>query len=122
MGDWRQQAACVGMDFELFWAAGRGYTPIEGIRVCLGCPVRLECLHYALTQTAEDDAGVWGGTTERSRRDVREGRMTLAEALERGEQAAEQRTHIEQVAEDEPWLLYVVPDDHRRQHERPRDA
>ncbi|MFC4330840.1 WhiB family transcriptional regulator [Streptomyces andamanensis] len=34
--------------------------------VCYRCPVRMECLSYALDQRME--YGVWGGMTERERR------------------------------------------------------
>jgi WhiB family redox-sensing transcriptional regulator len=34
--------------------------------VCLGCPVRMECLAEALDNKIE--FGVWGGMTERERR------------------------------------------------------
>lgn len=34
-------------------------------RVCAGCPVRLECLEWAIQR---NEIGVWGGTTEDERR------------------------------------------------------
>ncbi|RJQ77830.1 WhiB family transcriptional regulator [Pseudonocardiaceae bacterium YIM PH 21723] len=37
-------------------------------RVCAGCPVRRSCLQYALHH---DVQGVWGGTTEDERRQMR---------------------------------------------------
>jgi WhiB family redox-sensing transcriptional regulator len=38
----------------------------EARRVCLGCPVRFECLAHALDNRIE--WGVWGGMTEYERR------------------------------------------------------
>jgi hypothetical protein len=35
---------------------------------CTGCPVRTECLEYALATNSAD--GIWGGTTERERRAI----------------------------------------------------
>jgi WhiB family redox-sensing transcriptional regulator len=45
-------------------------------RVCADCPVKTECLEYALANRI--DHGVWGGTSERERR-----RILKARARER---------------------------------------
>lgn len=37
-------------------------------RYCAGCPVRTECLSYAL---ANDEQGIWAGTTERQRNSMK---------------------------------------------------
>ena len=41
-------------------------------RICAVCPVRIECLEYALE--AGEQHGVWGGTSERERRRIRRAR------------------------------------------------
>lgn len=46
-----------------------------GKRVCDGCPVRVECLDYALT--ANEREGVWGGLTPRERAKVRRERRRM---------------------------------------------
>jgi len=62
---WRDSAVCAQTDPELFFP-DKGLRPREAKVVCARCPVRTECLTYAL---AHDRAyGVWGGTTERERR------------------------------------------------------
>ncbi|MEU6769568.1 WhiB family transcriptional regulator [Streptomyces sp. NPDC046853] len=43
--------------------------------VCSGCPVRTECLVYALDSRVEH--GVWGGLTERERRALLRRRPTV---------------------------------------------
>jgi WhiB family redox-sensing transcriptional regulator len=40
--------------------------------LCRTCPLVSPCLEYALT--TRQDYGVWGGTTERERRDLRRAR------------------------------------------------
>jgi len=45
-------------------------------RVCVDCPVRAECLEYALFHHIEH--GVWGGTSERERRRITRRRRTEA--------------------------------------------
>lgn len=71
---WRERAACRGLDPGLFHPE-RGplaEAQTDAARaVCGGCVVRMTCLLVAL----EDPTclGVWGGTSERQRRRMREG-------------------------------------------------
>ena len=66
-GDWESQAACRNADSELFFAPG-GIQEHRAKAVCRSCPVRWECLAYALRHRVEH--GLWGGLTERERRKV----------------------------------------------------
>ena len=45
-------------------------------RICESCPVRGQCLEYALEQRVEH--GVWGGCSERERRRILKRRRTTA--------------------------------------------
>ena len=70
--DWRQRAACAGMDPSdadlIFYPAGaRGLDPYVSARqVCAGCPVQAECLASALAEEARPSrmrgraGGRWG--------------------------------------------------------------
>ncbi|MEU8034261.1 WhiB family transcriptional regulator [Streptomyces sp. NPDC049099] len=61
---WREDAACRSAHpYELF-VDGPGQKRAK--TVCIGCPVRTECLAEALDNRIE--FGVWGGMTERERR------------------------------------------------------
>jgi WhiB family redox-sensing transcriptional regulator len=58
------------------------FFPSDGVgverarRICAECPVKAECLEYALTYRI--DHGVWGGCSERERRRMlRRRRVTL---------------------------------------------
>jgi len=64
-GDWRASARCAQDDPELFFPE-KGKRSRDARAVCADCPVRAECLKYALAQGRV--YGVWGGTTERERR------------------------------------------------------
>jgi WhiB family redox-sensing transcriptional regulator len=66
--DWRAFAACSGKDPDLFFAPGAIEHKMAK-RICRGCPVRMECLAYAMEEPV--DHGVWGGMTERERRRYR---------------------------------------------------
>lgn len=63
MNRWRARARCKGMSGLMFDPDQTGLART----VCADCPVRAECLGFALDQ--EIDAGVWAGTTfaERTR-------------------------------------------------------
>lgn len=70
--DWRDDAACRTYDPELFFPVSAENTPpgraqyAEAKSVCVACPVRSDCLTYALA--AGLDHGVFGGTTPHERR------------------------------------------------------
>lgn len=70
---WRQKAACLDEDPELFFpigTTGRALDQIEEAKaVCQHCPVIQECLKWALD--TNQDAGVWGGMSEEQRRTLR---------------------------------------------------
>ncbi|GGM65709.1 transcriptional regulator WhiB [Longimycelium tulufanense] len=63
-GDWRIRAACRDEDPDTLFV--RGAEQRKAKVICLGCPVRTECLAEALDSRIE--FGVWGGMTERERR------------------------------------------------------
>ena len=61
--DWAKDAACRGMDTNLFYANhGKKYAKVR--LVCESCPVFAQCLDWALTSESE---GMWAGTTELER-------------------------------------------------------
>jgi WhiB family transcriptional regulator, redox-sensing transcriptional regulator len=71
--DWRDSAACRGTDTDLFfpdWAVGTAKQGIEQAkRLCRDCPVRAQCLDWALDRGVA--FGIWGGFTEDERRTIR---------------------------------------------------
>src|SRR5690242_8005745 len=73
--EWRDRAACRDTNPELFFPIGTTGLAIDQIdaarAVCAQCPVMSECLEFALATNQE--AGVWGGTTEDERRKLRKG-------------------------------------------------
>jgi WhiB family redox-sensing transcriptional regulator len=64
VNDWAVDAACRGADPDSLFVQGAAQNRAKA--VCLGCPVRTECLADALDHRIE--FGVWGGLTERERR------------------------------------------------------
>jgi WhiB family redox-sensing transcriptional regulator len=72
---WQAEAACRGMDQRPFFIE-RGERGSTAKAVCRVCPVRSECLEYALV--AGEKFGVWGGLTEQERKRVRGQRWRAA--------------------------------------------
>lgn len=72
---WMDRAACAVVDVELF-SPGRGVPVAPAKKVCADCPVRPECLAYALDEGIK--FGVWGGASERERRKLRRQRREAA--------------------------------------------
>ncbi len=73
--EWMLGARCREMDpSEFFPSDGVGVEVAR--RVCEDCPVRTDCLEYALTYRI--DHGVWGGASERERRRILHRRRGLS--------------------------------------------
>jgi WhiB family redox-sensing transcriptional regulator len=73
---WRKQGACVRVSptsaflTDVFFCEGHENEKRRVARaVCGGCPVKQECLDYALRH--HEKFGIWGGLTERERRRYR---------------------------------------------------
>jgi len=84
--NWRSAAACLLADPDLFFpisAAGPAERQVMRAKtICGGCPVREECLKFALSH--ELSYGIWGGTTPEDRqRDRRRKRRAAASAAKR---------------------------------------
>lgn len=72
---WRAQGACRRPEFPLwmFFPARGDVRMLRAAKaVCARCPVHVECLDFAV-QT--NSLGVWGGTSEKERRDLRRGQI-----------------------------------------------
>lgn len=67
--DWRYSAACRDVDPELFYPAGTDGPALLQIAkaktVCRHCPVRAQCLAWAMANS--ELYGVWGGMSEDER-------------------------------------------------------
>jgi WhiB family redox-sensing transcriptional regulator len=71
--NWQHAAACRGEDSSYFFAPGYFERRSEKLAreavakaICARCPVRDECLEFALQ--VRDPHGVWGGLNEMERR------------------------------------------------------
>ncbi len=71
--DWRKDAICRDTDPDLFFpvgTTGQALIQIDRAReVCGQCPASTDCLQFALE--TNQDAGIWGGTSEEERRQMR---------------------------------------------------
>jgi WhiB family redox-sensing transcriptional regulator len=65
---WLDQAACAKTNPDLFFpprGVGRRSKHAQAAKeICAGCPVRRDCLQWALDN---DEVGIWGGLTQRER-------------------------------------------------------
>jgi WhiB family transcriptional regulator, redox-sensing transcriptional regulator len=89
--DWSAQAACRATDPDALFVQGAAQNRAKAL--CLGCPVRTECLADALDNRIE--FGVWGGMTERERRALlrrRAGVTSWRALLQVAREQFEQRT------------------------------
>lgn len=74
---WRQHAACRGTDnYTWYPDQGDSITATKARQVCNSCPVRLDCLAYAVV--ANEPFGIFGGCTERERRTIRKRLLAIS--------------------------------------------
>jgi WhiB family redox-sensing transcriptional regulator len=67
---WHARAACRGLGTDL-WFVARGGSTAAASAICKRCPVRIECLHAALSMPDSTDSGVWAGTSVNDRTQLR---------------------------------------------------
>jgi WhiB family redox-sensing transcriptional regulator len=68
---WMVNGTCVGTDPRAFYPRSGRHSYKEAKRACGACPVRTECLDYALSEMGEfgiGQHGMWGGSTPDERR------------------------------------------------------
>jgi WhiB family redox-sensing transcriptional regulator len=68
--NWRADGACRTADPDLFFpiAVGTALAAKQVARallICAGCPVKQQCLDFAMR--TREPAGIWGGTTPEDR-------------------------------------------------------
>lgn len=68
MGEWRTQAACRGLDPDLFFPDDDHGAELAK-ELCRHCDVQIDCLNYAQDTRMTD--GIWGGLDPRERRIAR---------------------------------------------------
>jgi len=61
------QGKCKDMDPKIFFPSD-GVGVVVAQNICADCPVKVDCLEYALADRV--DHGVWGGASERQRRRI----------------------------------------------------
>lgn len=72
--DWQMQAACRGMDSEVFFhpdgqrGSARAQREQAAKQICASCPVMQQCREHALK--VREPYGVWGGLTEDEREQI----------------------------------------------------
>ena len=82
MYEWRDQAACRDRDARQFTDPRPGTDDVrKALATCATCSVREACLAAALRHSAEADIGIWGGTTEQTRHQIRTGHLSVEQAL-----------------------------------------
>ena len=101
--DWREHARCRGIGPDLFFSErGEAQTQNTAMAICNGatfhkndetgmsykegidpCPVRDECLEFALGFDYDEDFGIFGGTTPGRRREIRKERTRVGATHER---------------------------------------
>jgi WhiB family transcriptional regulator, redox-sensing transcriptional regulator len=65
---WRSCAACRGLNPEIWYPDPDRITKLLAVAVCADCPVRQQCLDYAVQR--REPLGIWGGKTPYQRSEM----------------------------------------------------
>ena len=71
--EWQDRGACRGADADKFFPE-KGVSSKPAVAICDTCEVADECFEYGMRMPH----GIWGGTTQRTRRQIRRGDVVLA--------------------------------------------
>jgi WhiB family redox-sensing transcriptional regulator len=74
--DWMRRGACKGQDTEVWFAS----DTTEAKATCHRCPVRTDCLAWAMANGL--DHGVWGGMGEKERKALKKRETNKAEEVQ----------------------------------------
>ena len=87
---WRDAAACRDADPDLFFPVGTTGDAIEdtaaAVALCRRCPVREQCLEYAMATNQRD--GIWGAMSEDDRMRMRSAWVAARRLRDAGEAPA----------------------------------
>lgn len=72
---WHRYALCRGLGPDLFFPESHVNISPEVRQLCAECPARKGCLEEGLKRR---ERGVWGGTSEEERREIRRQRREAA--------------------------------------------
>lgn len=100
--EWHNRAGCRGMGWDQFFGDDQsGRQPSlhpavlkQARKVCKACPVARDCLVWALTNP--EDYGIWGGTSGRQRKAMKE--------------LAEERADSDECRDEPPTVLEELAD------------
>lgn len=81
--EWQQRGRCRATDSEVFFPPAHfEHKPEREARetaakaICVGCPVRIDCLTWALA--VREPHGVWGGASEGERKQMLMGKRAVS--------------------------------------------
>lgn len=81
--EWRSAGACLSADPDLFFPIAIGRVEERQValarRICAACPVKQECLDFAMR--SGEAHGIWGGTTPDERIRARRARTAQRRRL-----------------------------------------
>jgi WhiB family redox-sensing transcriptional regulator len=75
IGRWQTEGLCATPHSDANWFPdqhqAKAFSTRNAVAVCGQCPVRADCLDYALITESHRDRGIWGGLTHKQRTGLR---------------------------------------------------
>ena len=101
--EWMERGACQDTPTDWFFPGqGGDYTMAK--QTCAGCPVRVQCAEWAIYNEGH---GIWGGMSEKQRRDERRRRNRVSGRARRNGPTAATMARARQLL-DEGWAQIPI--------------
>ena len=114
MGDWSERAACRTKPTTWWYTNApndEDYDYTAAAVVCAGCPVKEECLEFALATPVSQDLGMWGGLRRAERLKIRQRRKQAAKELRQEQELTPHQDllrHGDDIASQTLALLHLL--------------
>ena len=97
---WVEHSACKGSAANFFPSQMGEVGVREAIAICNGCPVKVNCLRYAINNNIGH--GIWGGYTARGRRELANAMQYLDDKTRKEHKTVEWFEHYTRIDSTDP--------------------
>lgn len=95
-----EDALCAQIGSEMFFPESNVPLGKTAKKICMKCPITVDCLKFALESPTIEDHGIWGATTVRERAVLRRDPVALQRFIQKieNEKSQQEPYYLEDIA------------------------